>query len=243
MHRMASAPMSELAIPIAQAVDSAPVKPLFSAFVARTLGWVAAQLVLTVSVCVGMYVKRDVVAGALRAHPLALWGMAIATFVALAVMYAAKTHGQKLVAFAAFTLSTSGLVGVAILPYSPSAILLAAGTTCLVVCGASAYSWHLAEAGLDLEGWTAPLSGALTTVIVLSVANLFLKLPALQVLLAAVSVLIFSAYLVYDLARLYSDTDADHPLFQDGIISAVEIYLDIVNLFLSLLSLLGSSDD
>ena len=235
--------MHDLAIPIAVAVPAPPGKPLFSAFVARTLGWVAAQLTLTVAVCAGMYVRRDDVISILKDHPVVLWVIIGATFITLGLMFVAKSGGQRLAAFAAFTLSTSCMVGVGILPYSPHAILLAAATTWLIVCAASAYSWRMARAGRDLDGWGAPLSGVLTTVIVLSIANIFLKLPGLKVLLAGVSVILFTAYLVYDLARLYGGKDADDPLFQDGIIAAVEIYLDVINIFLNLLQLIGGGDD
>ena len=237
--------MTELAIPIAQEVPekSCPTKPLFAEFVARTLGWVGAQLTLTAAVCAGMYARRDDVVPYLQSHPVAIWCVALASFITLGLMFASKSTGQRLAAFASFTLSTSCLVGVGILPYSPQAILLAAATTWLIVCAASAYSWRMAMAGRDLDGWGAPLSGVLSLVIVLSIANIFLKLPGLQVVLAGVSVLLFTAYLLYDLTRLYSGREADDPLFQDGLISAVAIYLDIINIFINLLQLIGYRDD
>jgi FtsH-binding integral membrane protein len=233
--------MSDLAINIADDSSEPPPKPLFSDFVARSLAWVGVQLSITVAVASAMYIRRDEVIKYVNAYP----GVRIATFVVtilfMIALFVLKGRCQRLTAFGMFTLSMSFMVGVGVLPYSPKTVFLAAATTWLIVWAAAAYSWRLAAKGEDVSGWGGPLLGVLTLVVVLNLANIFLKIPALRLALAGISVVLFTAYLIYDLVNLYSGRDANDPIFSDGLIAAVSIYLDIVNLFMNLLVVFDSA--
>lgn len=64
------------------------------------------------------------------------------------------------------------------------------------------------------------------------VANIFLEIPALSLTISAVAVLLFSAYILYDVSRIVNGGE-------DNYISAtLAIYLDIYNVFVHLLHLL-----
>ena len=227
--------MSDLQIPIAEEFTPPATKPLFSDFAARTLAWVGVQLSITAAIVGAMYVRKEEVIKYANAHP----GEQIATFVVtialMIALFVLKDPCPRVTVFGLFTISMSFMLGVGVLPYSPKTVLLAAGTTWLIVWGAAAYSWALAARGRDLSGWGGPLLGVLTLVVVLNIANIFLKLPALHLALAAVSVVLFTAYLIYDLVEMYGGRDADDPILGDGLIAAVSIYLDIINIFVNLL--------
>lgn len=69
-------------------------------------------------------------------------------------------------------------------------------------------------------------------VILAALANTFLQIPALSLTISAVAVLIFSAYILYDIGRVINGGE-------DNYISAtLAVYLDIYNVFVSLLNLL-----
>lgn len=73
-------------------------------------------------------------------------------------------------------------------------------------------------------------------VIVLLVAglvNLFLQSSALMLALSVMAILVFSAFLVYDVKRLIDGGETNY------ITATLAIYLDLFNIFQSLLSLLG----
>lgn len=65
------------------------------------------------------------------------------------------------------------------------------------------------------------------------VANIFLQLPALTITIAAVMVLLFSAYLLYDLNQIVRGGETNY------VSATLNVYLDVYNIFQSLLSLLG----
>jgi modulator of FtsH protease len=74
---------------------------------------------------------------------------------------------------------------------------------------------------------------SLILVIVASLLNLFLQLPWLQIGIAVVSSILFSLFILYDTQQIIRG-EVETPV--EG---AVMLYLDFVNLFISLLQLLG----
>jgi len=72
----------------------------------------------------------------------------------------------------------------------------------------------------------------LVMLIVASLANIFLHLPALALTISALSVLIFSAFILYDVSRVVQGGETNY------VMATLSIYLDIYNLFVNLLQLL-----
>ena len=69
-------------------------------------------------------------------------------------------------------------------------------------------------------------------VLLAALANIFFQIPALSLTISAVAVMIFSAYILYDISRIVNGGE-------DNYISAtLAVYLDIYNVFVSLLNLL-----
>jgi modulator of FtsH protease len=109
----------------------------------------------------------------------------------------------------------------------------AAATTAAVTLALSAYAWTTKR---DLSGIGNFLTIALIGVIVVSLINMFLlHAPMLSLLISAATAVIFSGFILYDMQRLRGAKGGTG----DAIMFAVAIYLDIFNLFLSLLQILG----
>jgi modulator of FtsH protease len=68
--------------------------------------------------------------------------------------------------------------------------------------------------------------------IVASIANLFFQIPALTVTLSAITVLIFSAWLLHDLSNLVRGGETNY------IMATMNLFLNLFNIFISLLNLL-----
>ncbi|MCG2583132.1 Bax inhibitor-1/YccA family protein [Massilia sp. TS11] len=65
------------------------------------------------------------------------------------------------------------------------------------------------------------------------IANIFLQLPALTIVMSAVTILIFSAYILYDVQQVVNGGETNY------VTATLQIYLDIYNIFTALLRLLG----
>jgi modulator of FtsH protease len=63
-------------------------------------------------------------------------------------------------------------------------------------------------------------------------ANIFLQIPAMALTISTVAVLLFSAYILYDVSRIVTGGETNY------ISATLAIYLDIYNVFVHLLSLL-----
>jgi FtsH-binding integral membrane protein len=111
-------------------------------------------------------------------------------------------------------------------------VVNAAGITGALVLGLGAYSWTTKR---DLSGMGGFLTIALIGVILASVINIFLHQPMLYLIISAAAVVIFSGFLMYDMQRLRDAKGGTG----DAIMFAISIYLDIFNIFLSLLQILG----
>ncbi len=72
----------------------------------------------------------------------------------------------------------------------------------------------------------------LVVVILASLANIFFQIPALSLTVSAVTVLIFSGYILYDISQIVHGGETNY------ISATLKVYLDVYNIFVNLLNLL-----
>lgn len=89
----------------------------------------------------------------------------------------------------------------------------------------------------DFSSWGGALFGILIALIIVSFLNLWLQLPFLSLVISIVGVLLFSAYLIYDVQRVVNGGETNY------VLATLSIYLDVMNIFINLLNILSSSDD
>lgn len=105
----------------------------------------------------------------------------------------------------------------------------------------AAYGYTTSE---DLSNYGKYLMTGLISIIIMSVINFFLKAPFLYWIGTVLGIVIFSALIAYDVNRIKKiafqmangDEEAMNKL---GIIGALNLYLDFINLFLYLLRIFG----
>ena len=68
--------------------------------------------------------------------------------------------------------------------------------------------------------------------IIASLANIFFQIPALSVTISAIAVLIFSAYILYDLSNIIHGGETNY------IMATLGLFLNLYNIFISLLNIL-----
>ncbi|MEO5588417.1 MAG: Bax inhibitor-1/YccA family protein [Gemmatimonadaceae bacterium] len=86
----------------------------------------------------------------------------------------------------------------------------------------------------DFSAWGSFFMVGLWVLIGTTVLNFFFRNPAMDLWLAGVTVLVFSGLLVFDTWRIRNVYGPD-----DYVAAAVTIYLDLLNLFMGLLRVLG----
>lgn len=126
-------------------------------------------------------------------------------------------------------------VGMATSLYAPSVVLEALVLTAGVVFALTAYSFYATKRGVDF-GWMGPLFATTLWVMLLwGVIQLFFHPgPVARTVYALLGALLFAGYLVLDTQLLIQRFELD-----DYVWASVTIYLDVINLFLHILRLVG----
>jgi modulator of FtsH protease len=75
------------------------------------------------------------------------------------------------------------------------------------------------------------LFAGLILLLIAMVANIFFQIPALSLALSAIAVVLFSGYILYDINRIVQGGEVNY------ITATLAVYLDIYNVFVSLLNL------
>jgi modulator of FtsH protease len=115
-------------------------------------------------------------------------------------------------------------------------IALAFGGTAVIFAAMSAIATTTKR---DLSAMGKFLFIGVIMLLVAGFANIFLQLPALMIVLSLLAIAIFSAFMVYDVNRIVTGGETNY------ITATLALYLDIYNVFVNLLALLGitSSDN
>ncbi|WP_367686865.1 Bax inhibitor-1/YccA family protein [Helicobacter pylori] len=167
------------------------------------------------------------------------WVFFIAEIAALfGLMFSKSKPGLNLFMLFAFT-SLSGvtlvpLLGMVIAKAGLGAIWQALGMTTIVFGLMSVYALKTKN---DLANMGKMLFIALIVVLVCSLINLFLGSPMFQVVIAGASAILFSLYIAYDTQNIVKG------MYDSPIDAAVDLYLDFLNVFISILQIIGIFSD
>jgi len=112
----------------------------------------------------------------------------------------------------------------------PSLIMLAFGGTGVIF---AAMATIATVSKRDFSGLGKWLFMGVIVILLASVANMFLQLPALMLTVSVMAIVIFSAYIMFDVQRVVNGGETNY------ITATLAIYLDLYNVFVNLLALLG----
>jgi modulator of FtsH protease len=149
--------------------------------------------------------------------------------------YAASRGHEQLAIGLLFGLGL--LIGMAVGPVlavyakaQPSVLWQAAGATGAFVAGLGAYGYATRR---DLSSWARTLFWALIALIVLGIVLIFVSIPHGNIIYAVLGLVIFGGFTIFDFNRLRRANMAS------AVPIAAGIFLDIFNVFLLMLRLLG----
>ena len=133
------------------------------------------------------------------------------------------------------TLTTIGII------YAPQVIFYAFMTTLTIFVVTAIYGYTTQE---DLSSYRRFFIIALISLIVLSIFNAFMKVGMLEWVITIAGVVIFTGLIAYDVNRIkalsYELADGDNEAMEKmGIIGALNLYLDFINLFIYILRIFG----
>jgi len=205
-------------------------------FVKKTYQLLAGSLIAgSVGAYVGMGFVADMVNPVSGGLTFTYWGAVILEFILLFGLFAAKNKAPlNLVLLFAFTFMTGFTLSPTLAIYIAAnmgyVIGEAFGLTAVAFFGLTVFAMNTKR---DFSTMGKMLFIALIVLIVAGIANIFLHLPMLQLVIASVGAVLFSMFILYDTQNIIRGNVSSE------IEAAVALYLDFLNLFISLLEILG----
>ena len=202
-------------------------------FVRKVYGILTAQLSFTLAtVGVAVYVPQSRV---VFLNPVAYVGASAAAIVSIFGLFCLKRrHPWNLCLLGLFTVCESMTLATACSVYAAfglgNVVVLALALTSIVFGSLSAYV-HVSRRDFDFLG--AGLGIGVVVLVSFSVFCIIFPTMALPGLFGAVGTMLFSGYILYDTSEIIHRMEVDN--YVEG---AVDLYLDVINLFVSLLDLL-----
>lgn len=118
------------------------------------------------------------------------------------------------------------------MPNGPQLVGTAFGGTGVIFLGLSGYALTTRKNFNFMGGF---LFAGLLMVILLMLANIFLAIPALSLALSAVIIMLMSGFILYDTSRMVNEPNGNY------LMMTVSLYINMFNIFVSLLHILGFS--
>jgi FtsH-binding integral membrane protein len=94
----------------------------------------------------------------------------------------------------------------------------------------------------DLSGFGSLLLVGLIAIIIASIINIFVGSTVFQMVISAIAILVFLGLTAYDTQRIREEVSIENNGIAE-IRGALSLYLNFINLFLSLLQLFGEKKD
>lgn len=208
-------------------------------FIRKVYGILSAQIVLTTLVSL-VTVLYSPINETLRGNSGLLLFFAFLPFVLLWPLYIyQQKHPHNLIFLGLFTACLSVTVGVACANTDGRIVLEALILTGAIVCALTGYTFWAAKKGRDFSFLGPALFAGLVGITVAGLLQVFFPLGSTSVaIFSGIGAIIFSAYIVYDTDNLIKRFTYDEYIW-----ASVTLYLDILNLFLTILRMLRQGDN
>ncbi|CAN1131871.1 Protein LIFEGUARD 4 [Linum perenne] len=215
-------------------------------FIRKIYSIITIQLLATVAVAAVVVTVRPIaVFFATTTAGLVLYIVLIITpfIVLFPLYYYHQKHPVNYLLLGVFTVAISFAVGLTCAFTSGKCsagkvILEAAILTAVVVVGLTLFTFWAAKRGYDFNFLGPFLFGAILVLMVFAIIQIFFPLGKLSVMIyGCLAAIIFCGYIVYDTDNLIKRYSYDEYIW-----AAVSLYLDIINLFLSLLTIFRAAD-
>merc|ERR1711963_1016353 len=195
-------------------------------FLRKVYGLLAAQLTITTMIAAAC-LFTPAIKETIHAYPSLVM---VAFFASIALLIKRRESPINLVLLALFTVVQAYTLGVVVTFYEASVVLQAFFLTCAVVAGLTAFTFQTKR---DFSSWGAGLMAGLWILILGGFMQIFVGGEFTETAMAVGGALLFSGFIIYDTQMIMTRVSPE-----DYITATIELYLDIVNLFIEILKIL-----
>lgn len=210
-------------------------------FIKKTYSIISLQLLLTTGVTVAIMFIEDVKVW-FHTNVWFLYVCMACTFVIMLVLACcesvARSYPVNLILLMLFTVFESFLVGTISSVYDTTTVLIAVGITAAVVISITIFAF---QTKYDFTGMGTYLFVFSIVLLVFGILTIFLHSKILSLVYAALGAVLFSFYLVFDTQLMLGGKHKYSISPEDYIMAALNLYIDIIQLFLMILRLVGAA--
>jgi FtsH-binding integral membrane protein len=207
-------------------------------FMAAVYRWMTFGLLVTAGVA--YYVASTPAAlEVIFGNRIVFWGLIIAQFglvIALSAAVNKLSAGMAGALFLLYSALTGATISVVLIAYTGASVASAFAATAGTFMAMSIYGTVTKR---DLTSWSTFLFMGLIGIVIASVVNMFTKSGMVSWVISAAAVVVFTGLTAYDTQRLRRMAVAGGGVAALPVNGALSLYLNFINLFLSLLNLFG----
>lgn len=209
-------------------------------FISKVYSVLSFLMIITLIVVLIICLSNDV----LRFFVTNSWILLLTGIISMICVYAlgcypsvARSVPINYILLTIFAICQSISIGIICATSDPKTVLIAAALTCAVVVALTAYACYT---DTDITMCGGLLCCLCLILIVASILAIFIQNRWLQLAISIFGALLFCVYLIYDTQLILGNKSRAFSV-DDYIMAAMMLYIDIIQIFLYILSILGKS--
>ncbi|CAG9561457.1 unnamed protein product [Danaus chrysippus] len=151
-----------------------------------------------------------------------------------------RTAPMNFIFLSIFTVAESFLLGVTSSMYQSEAVMMAVGITAAVCLALTIFAM---QTKWDFTMMGGALIVATVVLLIFGIVAIFVKGKVITLVYASLGAIIFSLYLIYDTQLMMGGKHKYSISPEEYIFAALNLYLDIINIFIYILTIIGAARD
>ncbi|XP_029672067.1 protein lifeguard 1 isoform X2 [Formica exsecta] len=218
-------------------------KTIRNGFIRKVYSILMCQLLITFGMITLFLYHKPTQQWAMR-HTELFW-IAFAATIILIICMACCTNVRRkapmnFIFLFLFTLAEAFLLALASSTYKSEEVMLAVGITAAVCLGLTIFAF---QTKIDFTGLHTVLFVAVLILLIFGIVAMIWPGKIMTLVYASLGALIFSFYLIYDTQMMIGGKHKYSISPEEYIFAALSLYLDVVNIFIYILTIIGASRD
>ncbi|XP_011161668.1 protein lifeguard 1 isoform X2 [Solenopsis invicta] len=218
-------------------------KTIRNGFIRKVYSILMCQLVITLGM-ISLFLYHQPTQRWVQSHREVFW-IAFAMTIVLIICMACCTSVRRkapmnFIFLFLFTIAEAFLLATAASTYQSQEVMLAVGITAAVCLGLTIFAF---QTKIDFTGLHSVLFVAVLILMIFGIITIFWHGKVITLVYASLGALIFSLYLIYDTQMMIGGKHKYSVSPEEYIFAALSLYLDVINIFLYILTIIGATRD
>lgn len=218
-------------------------KTIRHGFIRKVYSILMCQLLITASM-IALFLYHKPTQKWVHQHQELFWICFVATIVLIICMACCPSVRRKspmnFVFLFLFTVAEGFLLATAASTYKSEEVLMAVGITAAVCLALTVFAF---QTKYDFTGCHSILFVAVIILLIFGIIAMIWPSKIMQLVYSSLGALIFSFYLIYDTQVMVGGKHKYSISPEEYIFAALNLYLDVINIFIYILSIIGTSRD